>query len=122
MSDPEDFDEVLRDLHSFAEKRQGESKIDDLHFGDILQLEDDYQFSPEDELILGEDYVTYLLYADGNGVADFAVHTEESGLEVKTEHFVVKKELGLRVDPEDSTTTYSNGVLSVRLRLIAQGR
>ena len=120
MSDPDDFDEALRDLHRFSEKKkEAPSKIEAAHFGDLSQLEDDYQFSPDEELILGDDYVTYLLFADGKEIADFDVHTEESGLEVKTEDFVVRKNLGMRIDPDDSTTTYANGVLSIRVRLIA---
>lgn len=119
MTESDDVDEVLRDLKRFAERREVE-KIDDEPFRELAQLEDDYQFSPDDELILGDDYVTYILFAEGRQLTDFSVSTGESELEVKTEDFTVKKELGFRVDPEDSTTTYSNGILSVRLRLFAE--
>lgn len=119
MSDPEDFDEVLRNMSRFGETKDSE-KIDDMPFRDLEQLEDDYRFSPEDELILGDDYITYLLFAEGRDLSDFSVMTGETGLEVKTEDFIVKKEIGMRVDPEDSTTTYRNGVLSVRLKLISE--
>lgn len=118
MTDPDDFDEVLRDVGRFRERKPSEEKIDDMPFGDLEQMEDDYQFSPEDELIIGDDYATYILYADGTGVSDFTVHAEESGIEVKTDEFVVRKDLGIRVDPQHSTATYNNGVLSVRLRLV----
>jgi len=116
MSDPDDVDEVFRDLRRFAEKRSEDMPLDPNAFVDVPQIENDDGTGPEDELILGDDYVTYLIYADERQMADFSVSTEEDSIQVKTEDFTVKRALGLRINPEETSTTYTNGVLSVKLR------
>lgn len=118
MSDPDDIDEVLRDFHRFARRRVELPPIDEGAFEDVPQIEDDYVFAPEDELILGDDYVTYLVFAEAHEIDDFSISMEQDSIEVKTEDFILKKALGMRVEHEDPTATYSNGVLSVKLRRI----
>ena len=120
MSDPDDIDEVLRDLHRFAERRSKYIPLDDGAFGDVPQIEFDTESGPEDELILGDDYVTYLIFAVEHEITDFSISTEADSIVVKTDDFTVKRELGMRVDPEETSTTYSNGVLSVKLRRVDQ--
>jgi hypothetical protein len=116
-SDPDDIDEVLRDLRRFAEKAQV-SPLDSNAFPGVPQIEGRCDFAPEDELILGDDYVTYLIFADEHEITDFSISTEGDCIEVKTVDFTLKKELGMRVDTDGADTTYSNGVLSVKLKRI----
>jgi hypothetical protein len=118
MSDSDDIDEVLRDLHRFAERRSKYIPLDDGAFGDVPQIEADGESGPEDELILGDDYVTYLIFAVEHEVADFSISADEDSIVVKTDDFTVKRELGMRVDPEYASTTYANGVLSVKLKRV----
>jgi hypothetical protein len=120
MSDPDDIDEVFRDIRCFAERSRKVTPVEDRAFAGMPQIDTDGPPVPEDELILGEDYVTYLVFADEHEMADFSISAEDDFIEVKTEDFTVKKEFGLRVDPDGPSTTYTNGILSVKLKRIAE--
>jgi hypothetical protein len=120
MSEPEDIDEVLHDLHRFAERRSEYTPLDKGAFVDIRQIETEDDSGPEDELILGDEYVTYLVFAEERQISDFSISTEDDYIEVKTDDFTVKRELRIRIDPEESSTTYANGVLSVKLKRIRE--
>jgi len=118
MSDPDDIDEVLRDLDRFARRRPEYTPIDEAAFINIPQVETEDAFGPEDELIIGDDYVTYLIFAEEHEITDFVISTEEDSIEVKTNDFILKRELGMRVDPDGPSSTYTNGILSVKLKRI----
>ncbi|MDA4136745.1 MAG: hypothetical protein OK449_07105 [Thaumarchaeota archaeon] len=119
MSDPDEIDEVFRDLRRFAERRSEYIAVDNSAFVGLPQIDTDDGFALEDELILGDDYVTYLIFADERKITDFSISMEEDWIEVKTVDFTVKKTLGMRVDPEDPSTSYANGVLSVKVKRLA---
>jgi hypothetical protein len=117
MSDPDDIDEVLRDMRKFSQVTPEKFPVDESAFECIPDIEaDEAGGAPEDELILGDDYVTYLIFAEERQIDDFCVSTEADHIEVRTDDFTVKRALGLRVAGEEPVTTYANGVLSVRLR------
>jgi HSP20 family molecular chaperone IbpA len=117
MSDPDDIDEVLRDLRRFSQTTPERFDIDDGAFECVPDIEAETPGDvPEDELILGDDYITYLVFAEERRIEDFYVSTAEDHIEVKTEDFTVKKELRTRVDRDEPQTTYTNGILSIRLR------
>jgi hypothetical protein len=120
MSESDDVDEVLHDLYRFAERRSEYVPLDKSAFVGISQIETADGSVPEDELILGDDYVTYLIFAEERQISDFSVSTKDDCIEVKTDDFTMKRELGMRVDPEESSTTYANGVLSVKLKRIGE--
>jgi hypothetical protein len=116
LSDPDDIDEVLRDFRRFTEREPEGPDVEESAFADMPQLETEDVNAPEDELILGDDYVTYLIFVKQRQIDDFLVFTEPERIEIKTDEFTVRKEFGTRVDHEDLRKTYANGVLSVRLR------
>jgi hypothetical protein len=118
MSEPDDIDEVLRDLDRFAKRPSEYTPIDETAFNNIPQVETECDFGPEDELIIGDDYVTYLIFAEEHEITDFVISTEDDSIEVKTQDFTLKRELGMRVDPEEPSSTYANGILSVKLKRI----
>lgn len=121
MSAPDDIDEVLRDMRKFSQITPEKFRIDESAFECVPDIEaDEFGDVPEDELILGDDYVTYLIFAEERQIEDFYVSTEADHIEVKTEDFIVKKALGLRVVGDEPLTTYANGVLSVRLRRLSE--
>lgn len=122
MSDPDDIDEVFRDLRRFAAGGKEPFDIDDDTFHDVPQLEPvEDENAPEDELILGGDYVTYLVYAEKGGVEDFLVVAEEDSIQVKTEDFSVRRTIESRVDPREPVRShYSNGVLSIRVKTLVR--
>lgn len=115
MSDYDEFDEIFHRLQRYGEPSSTEDAIGDDAFRGIPQLED-AESALDDELIIGDDTITFLLFAKGNALGDFSVITREHALEVKTRKFSVKKELRFRVDAERPWTTYKNGVLSVKLK------
>ncbi len=121
MSAPDDIDEVLRDLRRFSQITPEKFEIDESAFECVPDIEaEEAGEVPEDELILGDDYVTYLIFAEERQIEDFYVSTEGDRIEVKTDDFIVKKALGLRVVGEEPITTYANGVLSVKLRRLSE--
>jgi hypothetical protein len=120
MSDPDDVDEVLRDMRKFSQTTPEKFQVDESAFECIPDIEaEEAANAPEDELILGDDYITYLIFAEERQIEDFYVSTEADHIEVKTEDFTLKRALGLRVVGEEPLTTYANGVLSVRLRRLS---
>lgn len=121
MSDPDDIDEVLRDLRRFSQMTPEKFEIGEGAFECVPDIEAEITGDvPEDELILGDDFVTYLVFAQEHEIQDFCVSTEEDHIEVKTEGFTVKKRLNFRVDGGEPLTTYTNGVLSVKLRRLIE--
>jgi hypothetical protein len=121
MSEPDDIDEVLRDLRKFSQTTPEKFRIDESAFECVPDIEaETIGDIPEDELILGDDYITYLIFAEDRRMEDFYVSTEADQIEVKTEDFTVKRTLGLRVMEEEPLTTYANGILSVRLRRLSE--
>lgn len=121
MSDPDDIDEVLRDLRKFSQITPEKFEIDEDAFEGVPDIESEtFGDIPEDELILGDDFVTYLVFTQERQIEDFMVSTEEDHIEVKTEDFTVKKRLKFRVDGSEVLTTYANGVLSVKLRRLSE--
>ncbi len=120
MSDPDDIDEVFHGLGSLGESEPDPIDIDDGAFADVPQAEVDDGTGPEDELIIGDDSVTYLVFAEGEGIDDFWVSAEDGCIEVRTDDFAVKKVLGLLVDTQEASMSYSNGVLSVRLKRVGR--
>jgi len=115
MTDPDDIDEVFRNIRRFAENRREPVGIDEATFHRFPQIEDRGE-GPEDELIIGDDYVTYLVYSEQETVEDFSVSTDDGFIEVETDDFIVKRPIGMTVDPGEYVLSYSNGVLSVRLK------
>jgi HSP20 family molecular chaperone IbpA len=115
LSDHDDFDEVFRDFHRFVGPVSGSGVIDESAMADLPQL-DDESVEVEDELILGSENVTYLLYAAGRELEDFSISAGEEELEVRTREFTVRKALGARVDPTGARASYRNGVLSVKMK------
>lgn len=121
MSVPDDIDEVLRDMRKFSQITPEKFRIDESAFECVPDIEaEETGVVPEDELILGDDYVTYLIFAEERQIEDFYVSTEADHIEVKTDEFTVKKDLGLRVMGDEPLTTYANGILSVRLRRLSE--
>ena len=120
MSDPDDIDEVFHGLGALGESEPEPIDIDDSAFPDVPQAEADDGTGPEDELIIGDDSVTYLVFADREGIDDFWVSAGDGFIEVRTDDFAVKKVLGLLVDAEEPLMSYSNGVLSVRLKRVGR--
>ncbi len=120
MSDREGIDEVFRDLAAFAGVLPADPKFDGAVFGEMDQLEEDAAPPVDDELILAEDYVTYIAYCEGCDMERFSVSTVGSDIEVTAGDFRVRRLLLVRVDEEDVTAEYRNGVLSVRLRRIVE--
>jgi hypothetical protein len=116
MSDHDDFDEVFRDFRRFVGPVSGSNPADEGVLANLPQIEADDEPEVDDELILGIEDVTYLLFAADRQLGDFAVSAREDELEVKTSDFTVRKPLGVRVDPTGAQTAYRNGVLSVKLK------
>ncbi len=116
MSDDEDFDEVFGDLSAFVGVVTPDPKVDDSAFGGIHQIEDGGSPLVDDELILGDDFVTYIINLPGRALEGFTLVAGESEIELTSGDFRVRKRLGVRVDGDDAITEYRNGVLSVRLR------
>jgi HSP20 family molecular chaperone IbpA len=69
-----------------------------------------------DEVIEGNDRITYVLNAPGYSRDDFRVSVLDDSVEVKTKDFLRRRGLGTTVEPETAETTYRNGVLSVTVR------
>lgn len=120
MSDPDDIDEVMRDFRRFTDGEPERLDVEESAFADVPQLETEDVNGPEDELILGGDYVTYLIFAGQRQIDDFLVFTGPDRIEVRTEDFTVRRDIGTRVDHEDPLKTYTNGVFSVRLRRLEE--
>jgi HSP20 family molecular chaperone IbpA len=120
MSDREGIDEVFRDLATFTGESLADPKLDDSAFGGMDQLECDTEPPVDDELILSEDYVTYIAYSAECDMENFSVSTVGSDIEVTAGDFKVRRLLLVRVDEEYVTAEYRNGVLSVRLRRIVE--
>jgi HSP20 family molecular chaperone IbpA len=116
LSEDEDFDEVFRDLSAFVGAILPSKKVEDSAFGDIRQLENDSAAFIDDELILGDAYVTYIIHLPGSDLEGFSVVTGEREIELTLGDYKVKKELGVRVDGDDVSAECRNGVLSVRLK------
>ena len=116
MSDHDESDEIFRDFRRFVGPTSGSGTIGDSALANLPQIELPDSVDVDDELILGLEAVTYLLHAAGRLLEDFAVSTSEQELEVRTPGFVVKRALGVRVDPSGARATYRNGVFSLRLK------
>ncbi|MDA4122849.1 MAG: hypothetical protein OK456_06690 [Thaumarchaeota archaeon] len=112
----DDFDEVFRDFRRFVRREPDSTPIDEAVFVDIPQLEGPETNGLDDELILGTDDVTYLLFAADHEPEDFIVSAEEDELVVKTPGFTVRKLLEVKVDPDETDSSYRNGVFSVKLK------
>ena len=74
----------------------------------------------DDEVIIGEDYVTYLVYSAWGGLEGLSVVALEDALEVTGGGRTLRRALGARVLEEDGRTDLRNGVLSLRLRRAAE--
>ena len=116
MSDDEDLEEIFRDFQRFVGPVSGSGPMGESVRADLPQLEGAEGADVEDELILGTEDVTYLLFAADHELADFAVSAGEDELVVKTAEFTVRKRLGVRVDPAGASADYRNGVFSVKLK------
>lgn len=120
MSDDEEIDEVFGDLAAFAGAIPPDPKLDGSAFGAVRQLEGPFTPFVDDELILGEDYVTYLLFASGLDADGFSLVTRDREIEVTTGDLKIRRALGVRVDVDDAEAECRNGVLSIRLRRICE--
>lgn len=116
MSEDEGFDEVFRDLSAFVGAILPGQKVEDSAFGDIRQLEIDSAVLIDDELILGDEYVTYIVHLPGSDLEGFSVVAGEREIELTLGDYKFRKELGVRVDSNNVGTERRNGILSVKLR------
>lgn len=120
MTDRDGFDEVFRDLSTFAGGTDSSGKLDDSAFGEMRQLEGCAAPLVDDELIVGEDFVTYLLYTPDFDLASFSLVSRDGDIEVTAGASTFRRTLDARVDAEDASAEYRNGVLSVKLRRIVE--
>jgi HSP20 family molecular chaperone IbpA len=116
LNEDEGFDEVFRDLSAFVGEILPDPKVDGSAFGDIRQIEDEDVPSIDDELILGDEYVTYIVHLPGSDLEGFALVVGEREIELTAGDFRVRKVLGVRVDSDPVEAEHKNGVLSVKLR------
>lgn len=103
MSDDTGFEGVMAEMLRLAERLLGG------------QLGGE-QEQEREELIVGKDYITYVLDARGYSKEDILVSVLDDEIEVKGPDFIVKKRLPERVAPETAVSTFRNGVLSVRVK------
>jgi HSP20 family molecular chaperone IbpA len=109
MSEDAGFEGVLAEMLRLAERL----------FGEELQGEGNAEAESErgeEELIVGRDYITYVLDARGYSKEDLLVSVLEDEIEVKGPDFIVKKRLPESVVPDTAVSTFRNGLLSVRVK------
>ncbi len=110
LSEPFEFDEMFQEFVRLAEKLF-EDALDPRSYSPSVRTE-----AEPDEVIAGEEWVTYLLNAPGYDREDFLVSVLDDSVEIKTKDFLRRRSLGTPVLPETAETTYRNGVLSVKVR------
>lgn len=115
MSDRDDFDEIFRDFRRFVGPVSGAGPLGESIMDELTQLESE-EIEVDDELVLGNEEVTYLLFDPRRDLDDFEVSANEDELVVKTKEFVLRRRTGGRIEPSSKRTTYANGVLSVKLK------
>jgi HSP20 family molecular chaperone IbpA len=110
LSEPYEFDEIFQEFVRMAEQLF-ESTLAPRDYSADARPE-----SEPDEVIAGNDRITYLLNAPGYNRDDFLVSVLDDSVEVKTKDFLRRRVFGTTVEPETAETTYRNGVLSVTVR------
>jgi hypothetical protein len=119
------FDDVFGDLASFARKPGAPVGLPAEAFGALGSAEEgegggDEDADLDDEVIVGEEYVTYLVYSARSGLERLSVVVLEDALEVTGGGRTLRRALGARVLDEDGRADLRNGVLSLRLRRVAE--
>jgi hypothetical protein len=125
LTDRDGFVEVFEDLPKFvaALSRARSDPVrgpmgDDRIFGRLTQLEPYVSTELNDELIIGDDYVTYLIYSPVCDPSELLVFSRDGGIEVRAGELTTWKPLQVPVDGEDAEAELRNGVLSVKLRIL----
>lgn len=119
MTDNEGIREIFGDPKAFRVEPKPNPRLGAHAFLGLYQLEDwDAPPPLDDELIVGEDYVTYLLYEPNCDLTTLSVSAHEGYLEVTVGATTVRKEIGFRVDCERADFESSGGVVSIKLRRI----
>jgi hypothetical protein len=111
----DDFDDVFRDFPKFLRRVPDSTPIDEAIFSDLAQAEG-ADSGVDDELILGAEEITYLLFSTDHEREDFKVSTEDDELVVSTPGFTIRKVLEVKVDPDETDADYRNGVFSVKMK------
>jgi HSP20 family molecular chaperone IbpA len=77
---------------------------------------EDQENEESGELIVGKDFVTFLLPSTGRDQGDFRVSFESGKLKIELDQSEIVENIEVPVDASSLSSSYNNGVLSVRLR------
>jgi hypothetical protein len=114
----DDFSDLLDTFAKLTEHMLNSGSFEEEFFAIIPRetiLQDEGN-AEKGELIVGKNYVTYLLSASQRNIKDFGVSVEAGRLKISFDGSEIVEILKVSVDPKSLVTTYRNGVLSVRLR------
>jgi hypothetical protein len=120
LTDKEGFREIFGDPAVFRVEPRPNPRLGSYAFLGLYQLESwDAPPPLDDELIIGEEFVTYLLYEPNCDMTTLSVSAHEGYLEVTVGATTVRKEIGFRVDCERADFESSGGIVSIKLRRIS---
>jgi hypothetical protein len=119
LTDKEGIREIFGDPVAFRAEPRPNPRLGSYAFPGLYQLEDWDSPPPlDDELIVGEDYVTYLLYEPNCDLKTLSVSAHEGCLEVTVGAVTIRKAISFRVDCERADFESSGGVVSIKLRRV----
>jgi len=112
LSDIDDADELFRQMFRLMEQLMvGQSSRVRTPATEAADRRDD-------ELIEGDDEVTYLLHLPSEEGEPTEVSVSEDAIEVTGSGMHKKRSLPSRVDPKSAKKEFRNGILSVRMRKV----
>ena len=118
MTELEGFREIYGDQWTFKVAPEPPPRLGNYAFHGLDQIEEVEPSELDDELIIGEEFVTYLLYKPDCVPESFSLVAHEGYIEIVAGEMTVKKNLEVKVDSEVPEVEYGGGVLSVKLRRI----
>ncbi len=119
MTDNEGFREIFGDPGVFRVEPKPNPRLGAYAFPGLHQLEDWDEPPPlDDELIIGEEFVTYLLYEPNCDISAISLVARDGFIDITIGGTTVRKACCVRVDAERADFERASGVVSVKLRRI----
>jgi len=109
LSESDDFDRIFEEMISMTERLLNGNMAGSSIIAKPERLQ-------RDELMVGDDSLTYILEAPGYEKDELGVSVSSCDISVRGRDLETKKTFPVSVDPSSAKIGYNNGVLSVRVR------
>jgi len=109
LSESDDFERIFEEMISMTERLLNGKMAE----SGIIAMPERVQ---RDELLVGDDSLTYILEAPGYEKDELAVSVSPHDISVRRRDLETEKMFPVSVDPSSAKIGYNNGVLSVRVR------